>query len=134
MAPVIVFADGEPWFATGSPGGSRIITSVLQMIINVIDHQLNIAEATHRPRIHHQWFPDRLEVEAGVGVDTIASLEGRGHTVMVRESLYTSLQTAAYREGLFRGASDPRRPHAGAATPSKTARRYQSKSVGLTTL
>jgi len=118
MAPVIVFADGEPWFATGSPGGSRIITAVLQMIINVVDHELNIAEAAHRPRIHHQWFPDRLDVEAGVGVDTIALLEERGHTVNVRKSVGTSLQTAAYRDGLFRGASDPRRPHAGAATPA----------------
>jgi gamma-glutamyltranspeptidase/glutathione hydrolase len=117
MTPVIVFADGEPWFATGSPGGSRIITAVLQMIVNVIDHGMNIADASHQPRMHHQWFPDQLEVEIGFGVDTIQLLEERGHKVVVKGSTYTSLQTTAYRDGLFRGASDPRRPDAGAAAP-----------------
>ena len=71
MTPTIVFADGEPWFATGSPGGSRIITAVLQMIVNVIDHGMNIADASGQPRMHHQWFPDQLEIEVGFGVDTI---------------------------------------------------------------
>ncbi len=118
MTPVIVFADGEPWFATGSPGGSKIITAVLQMIVNMIDHGLNIADAMHRPRMHHQWYPDRLEVEAGFGVDTIQLLEERGHKIVVKESTYTSLQTVAYRDGLFRGAADPRRPNAGAAAPA----------------
>jgi gamma-glutamyltranspeptidase/glutathione hydrolase len=118
MTPVIVFADGEPWFATGSPGGSRIITAVLQMIINVIDHGMNIADASHQPRMHHQWFPDQLDVEIGFGVDTIRLLEQRGHKVVVKGSTYTSLQTVAYRDGLFRGASDPRRPNAGAAAPA----------------
>jgi gamma-glutamyltranspeptidase/glutathione hydrolase len=117
MTPVIVFADGEPWFATGSPGGSRIITAVLQMIINVIDHRMNIADAAHQPRMHHQWFPDQLEVEIGFGVDTIQLLEERGHKIVVKGSTYTSLQTTAYRDGLFRGASDPRRPNSGAAAP-----------------
>jgi gamma-glutamyltranspeptidase/glutathione hydrolase len=118
MTPVIVFADGEPWFATGSPGGSRIITAVLQMIINVIDHRMNIADAAHQPRMHHQWFPDQLEVEIGFGVDTIQLLEERGHKIVVKGSTYTSLQTTAYRDGLFRGASDPRRPNSGAAAPA----------------
>lgn len=117
MTPVIVFADGEPWFATGSPGGSKIITAVLQMIINVIDHGMNIADAAHRPRMHHQWYPDRLQVEVGFGVDTIGLLEERGHEVAVMGSIGTSLQTVAVRDGLFRGASDPRRPNAGAAAP-----------------
>ena len=115
MSPVIVFDDGKPWFATGSPGGARIISAVLQMIVNVIDHKLNIADAAHWPRIHHQWFPDELEVESGFGADTIRLLEARGHKVEVRASTYTSLQSVAFREGFFRGASDPRRPNAGAA-------------------
>ena len=117
MTPVIVFAGGEPWFATGSPGGSKIITAVLQMIINVIDHGMNIADAAHRPRMHHQWYPDKLQVEVGFGVDTIGLLEQRGHEVAVMGSTYTSLQTVAVRDGLFRGASDPRRPNSGAAAP-----------------
>ena len=117
MTPAIVFRDGEPWFATGSPGGARIITAVLQMIVNMIDHGMNIADATHRPRIHHQWFPDKLTIEVGFGVDTIRLLEERGHTLDVRGSLGTSLQSVAYKDGLFRGASDPRRPNSGAAAP-----------------
>lgn len=118
MVPIIVFADGKPWFATGSPGGSRIITTVLQMIINVIDHGLNIADASHRPRIHHQWFPDQLQLEAGFSPDTIKLLEDRGHKVVKAESLYCSLQTVAFRDSLFRGASDPRRPNSGSAAPA----------------
>ena len=117
MAPVIVFADGEPWFATGSPGGARIITAVLQMVVNVIDHRMNIADAAHWPRIHHQWYPDELELETGFGVDTIRLLEERGHTVEIRGSTGTSLQSVAFRESHFRGSSDPRRPNAGAAAP-----------------
>lgn len=117
MTPAIVFNDGEPWFATGSPGGARIITAVLQMIVNMIDHDMNIADASNRPRIHHQWFPDKLTIEIGFGVDTIRLLEERGHTVEVRGSSFTSLQSVAYKDGLFRGASDPRRPNSGAAAP-----------------
>lgn len=118
MTPVIVFADGEPWFATGSPGGSKIITAVLQMIVNVIDHGMNIADAAHRSRIHHQWYPDRLQVEADISPDTISLLQARGHKVVQSQSMYSSLQTVAFRDGLFRGASDPRRPHAGSAAPA----------------
>ena len=114
MSPVIVFDDGEPWFATGSPGGAKIITAVLQMVVNVIDHRMNIADASHWPRVHHQWFPDKLEIETAAGVDTIRLLEARGHVVEVRGSTYTSLQSVAFRDGYFRGASDPRRPLAGA--------------------
>lgn len=117
MTPVIVFRDGQPWFATGSPGGARIITAVLQMVVNMIDHGMNIATASHAPRMHHQWFPDKLVIEAGFGPDTIRLLEARGHTVDVRGSSYTSLQTVAYKDGVFRGASDPRRPNSGAAAP-----------------
>ena len=118
MTPVIVFADGQPWFATGSPGGSRIITAVLQTIVNVIDHGMNIADAVHRSRVHHQWYPDELKVEAGISPDTIRLLEERGHKVVQSQSLYSSLQSVAYKDGLFRGASDPRRPYAGSAAPA----------------
>jgi gamma-glutamyltranspeptidase/glutathione hydrolase len=117
MTPVIVFRDGEPWFATGSPGGARIITAVLQMVVNMIDHGMNIATAASAPRMHHQWFPDKIVIESGFGPDTIRLLEERGHTVDVRGSSYTSLQTVAYKDGVFRGASDPRRPNSGAAAP-----------------
>jgi gamma-glutamyltranspeptidase/glutathione hydrolase len=117
MTPTIVFADGEPWFATGSPGGSRIITVVLQMIINVIDHGMNIAEAANAPRMHHQWYPDRLTLEPGFSPDTIRILQQRGHDVQNSRTSSGSTQTVAKRNGLFRGASDTRRPGAGSAAP-----------------
>lgn len=117
MTPTIVFADGEPWFATGSPGGSRIITVVLQMIVNVIDHGMNIAEAANAPRMHHQWYPDVLTLESGFSPDTIHILQQRGHDVQNSRSSSGSTQTVAYRNGIFRGASDTRRPGAGSAAP-----------------
>ena len=119
MTPTIVFADGEPWFATGSPGGSRIITAVLQMLVNVIDHNMNIADATDQPRLHHQWLPDVLELEAGFSPDTIRLLQARGHTLKPGARSMGSLQTVALKDGLFRGASDTRRPHAGATAPAE---------------
>ncbi len=121
MTPVIVFDNGKPWFATGSPGGSKIITAVLQMIVNVIDHKKGIADAAHMVRMHHQWLPDVLQVESGYGPDTIRLLEERGHTVKVLPTLYTSLQTVEFKDGEFRGAADPRRPNAAAVAPGAEA-------------
>jgi gamma-glutamyltranspeptidase/glutathione hydrolase len=117
MTPVIVFADGEPWFTTGSPGGSRIITTVLQVIVNVIDHGMNIADASNRPRMHHQWLPDVLRLEAGYSPDTVRLLEAKGHAIRLQSSIATSAQTVAFKDGWFRGASDPRRPDAAAVSP-----------------
>jgi len=118
MTPTMVFANGEPWFATGSPGGSRIITAVLQMIVNVIDHGMNIAEAANAPRMHHQWYPDVLFIEPGFSPDTIRLLKERGHDVQDSRSSSGSTQTVAYRDGLFRGASDTRRPGAASVAPA----------------
>ena len=117
MTPTIVFKDGSPFLATGSPGGSRIITTVLQMLVNVIDHGMNIGDAASVPRMHHQWYPDILKLESGFSVDTIRELERRGHTVNAAKAM-GSLQSVAYREGGFRGWSDPRRPSAGVAGPA----------------
>ena len=66
MTPTIVLRNGKPFIVTGSPGGSRIITAVLQVLLNVIDHRMTIAEAVQAPRLHHQWLPDQTMVEAGV--------------------------------------------------------------------
>ncbi len=112
MTPTMVFKDGRPWLVTGSPGGSRIITSVLQMIVNVIDHGMNIADAASVPRIHHQWLPDRLQLESGFSIDTVRELERRGHEISNAQAM-GSLQSVIRRDELFRGSSDPRRPQAG---------------------
>jgi len=117
MTPVIVFADGEPWFATGSPGGPRIITTVLQMIVNVVDHDMNFASATAAPRIHHQWFPDVLQMERGFSPDTIRLLEQRGHTVQTKGKSMGSLQTVGVVGDIFFGSSDTRRPNSGSVAP-----------------
>ena len=83
MSPTIVFRDGRVFLVTGTHGGSRIITMVLQVILNVIDHQMNIAEAVAAPRIHHQWLPDQVDAESGLSPDTIRLLEARGHKIVV---------------------------------------------------
>jgi len=80
MTPTIVFdSQGDAVVATGSPGGSTIITVVLQMLLNVIDFDMGIAEATAAPRIHHQWLPDTLRYERGISVDTLNLLTEMGH-------------------------------------------------------
>ena len=78
MSPTIVLKDGKPFLVTGSPGGSRIITTTLQLIMNVIDHGMNLAEATYAPRIHHQWLPDELRAERGLSPDTIRPARADG--------------------------------------------------------
>ena len=111
MTPTLVLRGGEPVLATGSPGGSRIITTVLQIIMNVIDHGMNIAEATAAPRVHHQWLPDELRVEQGLSPDTLDLLAARGHDVVVRDTM-GSTQSVMRGEGGYLGAADPRRPGA----------------------
>ncbi len=111
MTPTLVFKDGKIFLATGSPGGSRIITTVLQVIMNVIDHEMNVAEASHAPRIHHQWYPDVLYVEKGVGIDTKTLLNAKKHQIEIRNAM-GSTQTVMMKDGLIYGASDPRRPDA----------------------
>ena len=112
MTPTIIFKQGKPYVVVGSPGGSRIITTVLQVIVNVLDHDMNIAEAVNVPRIHHQWLPDQLQLESGFSPDTKVLLEARGQNL--REvSTMGSVQAIMYQDGFFYGSSDPRRPGAG---------------------
>ncbi|WP_299008435.1 gamma-glutamyltransferase [uncultured Shewanella sp.] len=108
MSPTIVMQDGEPYIVTGSPGGSRIITTTLQIILNVIDHNLNIAEATIAPRIHHQWLPDEIRIEQGINKDTIKLLENKGHEVTLKNAM-GSTQSIIMTENGFTGFSDLRR-------------------------
>lgn len=114
MTPTIVLRDGRPYLVTGSPGGSRIITVVLQIIVNVIDHGMNIADAVVAPRMHHQWQPDILQVEPGFSPDTLSLLEARGHK-LGRGRVMGAGESILYDGGIFYGAADPRRPFSGAA-------------------
>ena len=113
MSPTLVLQDGKPFLVTGSPGGSRIITTTLQVIMNVIDHGMNVAEATYAPRVHHQWLPDELRVEEGLSPDTVRLLEQLGQKVVVKNAMGSTQSIMVTDEGLY-GASDPRR--AGALT------------------
>jgi len=112
MTPTMVFEpDGKVMMVTGTPGGSRIINVILQILVDVIDYDLNIAEATHRPRINQGWRSQTLGVEKGLSTDTIRRLKEMGHTVSVQRSM-GSTQSITWKGGLFYGAADPRRPNA----------------------
>jgi gamma-glutamyltranspeptidase/glutathione hydrolase len=77
-----VTKEDRPFLVVGSPGGSRIITTVLQVIMNVIDHQMDVQEAVDAARFHHQWLPDEIRIERrGFPVDVVRALEAMGHTV-----------------------------------------------------
>ncbi len=108
MSPTIVMKDGKVELVTGSPGGSRIITTVLQIIVDTIDHGLNVAEAESAPRAHDQLWPDELRIERGVSPDTIRLLEAMGHKVVTRESMGSANTIARSPDGVLTGASDPR--------------------------
>ena len=107
MTPTFLFRDGRLALVTGSPGGSRIITTVLQVVLNIVDHGLNLAEAVAAPRIHHQWRPDILLVETGSSPDTLRMLREMGHRVVVGSTSGSANSIAAVPGGLA-GASDPR--------------------------
>lgn len=109
MSPTIVKKDGKNFIVTGSPGGSRIITTTLQVIMNVLDHNLNIQAAVNAPRIHHQWLPDEIRVEEGLSPDTIKLLESMGHTIKQKRAMGAIQSILIGADGTFYGGADPRR-------------------------
>ncbi|WP_050858928.1 gamma-glutamyltransferase [Paracidovorax oryzae] len=109
MTPTLVLKDGKPVLVTGSPGGARIITTVLQTVVNVIDFGMNPAEAAAAPRIHHQWTPDELRIENGFSPDTLSILKSRGHNLALKPSMGRT-QTIQRKDGVLFGYSDPRNP------------------------
>ena len=111
MTPTIVMKDDELFFTTGSPGGSRIISAVLQSIINIIDFDMNLEQATFAKRIHHQWQPDILEIELSIDDDIRDSLKGMGYFIDLVEPR-TCIQTIMYQNNEFTGYGDFRRPDA----------------------
>ena len=107
MSPTMVFRNGELELVTGSPGGSRIITTVLQVISNVVDHNMNVAEASEAARVHHQLYPDELRIERGISPDTVKLLEQKGHVVREHRTM-GSTQSIMRVKSEFHGAADTR--------------------------
>jgi len=120
MSPVIVLKDSKPILVTGSPGGSTIITSVLQMVLNVIEWDMNLAQATAMPRIHHQWLPDVVAIEPGISIDTLRELERRGFNLVKDErggyarTVLGRVNSVGKSGALKLGAADPRGPKSAA--------------------
>ncbi len=107
MTPTIVLRDNKLYMVVGTPGGSRIISSVLQVILNVLDFGMNIQDAVNRPRFHHQWMPDKLYMEPGFSPDTEALLRARGH-VVERVSTMCEIAAIVVQGGWLEGAADSR--------------------------
>jgi gamma-glutamyltranspeptidase / glutathione hydrolase len=108
MTPTIVLKDGEPYLVTGSPGGSTIITTVLQVILNVDLHKMNVQEAVSAPRVHSQWLPDVINVEPrALQPDVIERLEAMGHTISPRGAWGSANSILINTRGKW-GAADPR--------------------------
>ncbi|MBR0958651.1 gamma-glutamyltransferase [Bradyrhizobium japonicum] len=114
MSPTIVLRDGKPVLVTGSPGGSRIISTVLQVIVNVLDYKMDVAAAVAAPRLHHQWLPDEVRVERGFPDDVLLELKTMGHLV-VEPMGQTSANSILVTPNGPLGAADPRTRGAEAA-------------------
>jgi gamma-glutamyltranspeptidase/glutathione hydrolase len=113
MTPTIVTRDGRLYMVLGAPGGSRIITGVLQVLLNVVDFGMNVQDAVDRPRFHHQWKPDQLLMEDGFSPDTTALLRGRGHTIAPTSNV-ALVEAILVKNEWLEGATD-RRAHGKAA-------------------
>src|SRR5262245_12865560 len=109
MTPTILVRDGRLFMTVGAPGGSRISTAVLQVILNVVDFGMNVQDAIDAPRVHHQWQPDRLSLERGISPDTVALLKSRGYDVDYSAGVVLAQVAAIVSDGgWLQGASDGR--------------------------
>ena len=109
MTPTMVLKDGKLYLVVGSPGGSRIITAVMQVILNVIDFGMNMQDAIDAPRIHHQWMPDKLDFEKGISPDTLALLKARGHMMDdARPQVLARVEGIMLLDGWLMGGTDLR--------------------------
>lgn len=114
ISPVIVFKDGKPWVATGTPGGGTIIGTMVQMLMNVIDFRLNVAEAAQRPRIYQAGIDGPLQLEESIPEDQVAGLIAKGHKVERSQILGSTQSIMIGPDGVMYGAADTRRPDAAA--------------------
>jgi len=109
MTPTIVLKDGQLFMTAGAPGGSRISTAVMQVILNVIDFGMNVQDAVDAPRVHHQWLPDKLSLERGISPDTVAILKTRGYDVDYSPGVVLAQVAAIVKDGgWLQGGSDGR--------------------------
>jgi len=109
MTPTIIEKDGKLFMTAGAPGGSRISTAVLQVILNVIDFDMNVQDAIDAPRFHHQWQPDKLSLERGISPDTVAILKSRGYDVDYAPGVVLAQVAAILSDGgWLQGGSDGR--------------------------
>jgi len=110
MTPTVVSKDGVPVLLTGSPGGSTIINTVFQVVLNFIDHGMSVEQAVASPRIHHQWLPDVVRYENGAMTEAVeAELESMGHQGLNGSPFpIGDANSISYRNGLIEGVSDPR--------------------------
>jgi gamma-glutamyltranspeptidase/glutathione hydrolase len=113
MTPTIILKDGKPVYATGSPGGSRIITTVLQFLLNTLVFKMEISDATVAPRIHHQWKPDILMLEKGFDMQHAAKIESLGQKIYL-SGPGTALESIEIKNSLYYGFGDTRRPDSSA--------------------
>lgn len=109
MTPTIVFKNDKPYLVVGSPGGGRIITTVLQTIINLIDHDMSLEEAIDSPRFHHQWLPDEIQIENEMlNTEVINSLESMGYTIKNISDFGRVNAILINEDGTMTGHSDKR--------------------------
>lgn len=112
ISPILVFKDDKPWLATGTPGGGTIVSTMVQVLVNVIDHGLNISEAVQRPRIS-QGGPDApIQLEESIPEDLVAGLRAKGHVVQRSQIIGSTQSIMIGPDGVFYGAADTRRPDA----------------------
>jgi gamma-glutamyltranspeptidase/glutathione hydrolase len=112
ISPILVFKDDKPWLATGTPGGGTIVSTMVQVLVNVIDHGLNISEAVQRPRIS-QGGPDApIQLEESIPEDLVAGLKAKGHVVQRSQIIGSTQSIMIGPDGVFYGAADTRRPDA----------------------
>ena len=109
MTPTIILKRGTPVYATGSPGGSKIITTVLQFLLTTLDFKMELSDATVAPRIHHQWKPDILMLEEGFDIHHVKKIESMGQQIIISDP-GTSLESIEIKNGRFYGFGDTRRP------------------------
>jgi gamma-glutamyltranspeptidase/glutathione hydrolase len=109
MVPTIVLRDGKLFMTAGAPGGSRIPTAVMQVILNDIDFGMNVQDAVDAPRVHHQWQPDKLYLERGISPDTVALLKSRGYDIDYGQGVVIAQVDAIVNDGgWLMGGSDGR--------------------------